>query len=289
MDQLQRACDVYGANAADARLLHSRSNAIYLLPHEQIVVRLAPATSLRQQRAATVIEVTRWLATQPNPTALSPTPGNQPITTDAAVATFWPYRPTGITVSPTDLGQLLKKLHQQPTPPFAIPPYRPLHRLREALLIDGERTEPILASHDAQWLADQADRLIEQFTGMDTPLGTGLVHADVHAENVILDAGRWLLIDFDHVCTGPRELDLVSGLPDHFQEPEARRAMFLAAYGQDLTSWPGWTVFRDITELHSLSAYVRLASTSSAARHELHKRIRSLRTGDRTISWQSIS
>lgn len=288
-EQLQQVCDTYGADTTGARLLHARSNAVYLLPREQLVVRLAPATPLRQERADTVIAVTRWLAVQRDPTALAPAPGDQPITTDDAVATFWPYRPTEATASAKDLGALLKRFHQQPAPPFPVPPYRPLHRLREALLIDGGRPDPVLSSQDARWLADQANRLVEQFTGMDSPLGIGLVHADIHDENVVLDGGLWRLIDFDQACTGPRELDLVLGLPDHFQEPEARRAEFLSSYGHDLTAWQGWTGLRDITELHSLSAYLRLAPTSPAAALELNTRIRSLRTGDRTARWQAVS
>lgn len=90
-------------------------------------------------------------------------------------------------------------------------------------------------------------------------------------------------------CLGPRELDLLTGLPDHFHEPEADRATFRAAYGYDLTHWPSWTLLCDIAELHSLASYIRLASSKPAAAGELTKRVKSLRSGDRSVRWQAIS
>lgn len=46
------------------------------------------------------------------------------------------------------------------------------------------------------------------------------------------------------------------------------------AYGYDVRAWPEWTVLRDITELHSLGAYIRLAPDKPAAADELRHRIR---------------
>lgn len=45
---------------------------------------------------------------------------------------------------------------------------------------------------------------------------------------------------------------------------------------------------RDITELHSLGAYIRLAATKPAFADELRHRIQSLRTGDTSVRWRSI-
>ncbi|MFI2477810.1 hypothetical protein [Nocardia xishanensis] len=92
--------------------------------------------------------------------------------------------------------------------------------------------------------------------------------------------------DFSVVFT---KLDLVNGLPDHFHQPQHERERFAAAYGYDLLDWPGWTLLRDITELHSLGAYIRLAPTKPAAAEELRQRIRSLRIGDKAAIWQAVS
>lgn len=289
LDALAQVCRAFGVNDEDAVLLHHRSNAVYLLPHEQVVARLAPPTALRQQRANTVIAVTRWLATQPDPIALAPVPGEQPVVTGGAVATFWPYQPPTLPPTLADLAELLRRLHALPTPPFPVPEYQPLHRLHEALDIDQARQHPVLPETDRTWLAERAHVLVDAFATTEFPLGIGLVHADAHSENLVRHNAGWVLIDWDQTCLGPRELDLLAGLPDHFHEPEANRVAFLTAYGYDLTHWPGWRLLRDIAELHSVASYIRLGPSKPAAAAELNKRVQSLRSGDRSIRWQAIS
>jgi Ser/Thr protein kinase RdoA (MazF antagonist) len=289
LDALAQVCHAFGLDDADARLLHHRSNAVYVLPREQVVARLAPATALRRERAATVIAVTRWLATQPNPIALPPMPGNQPVIVSSAVATFWPYRPTTPPPTLSDLAGLLRQLHELPAPPFAVPRYRPLHRLDEALDIDLRRHQPALSDEDRTWLDARARSLIDAFAETTFPLGVGLVHADAHNENLVRQGDGWVLIDWDQACLGPRELDLLAGLPDHFHASDADRTEFLTTYGYDLTRWPGWTLLRDIAELHSLASYIRLAPGKPAAARELEKRTQSLRSDDRSVRWHAIS
>jgi aminoglycoside phosphotransferase (APT) family kinase protein len=92
-------------------------------------------------------------------------------------------------------------------------------------------------------------------------------HGDVQLDNLLQDRdGRWLLIDWDRASHGPRELDLAFAVPDHFHDPDTERAEFSGAYGYDLTAWTGWTLIRDLTELHSLAGYLRRAATNPAAR-----------------------
>ncbi|MBB5160037.1 phosphotransferase family protein [Saccharopolyspora phatthalungensis] len=288
LDALHATCQIFGADPTDAHLLHHRSNAVYLLPHEQIVARLAPDTPVRRRRAQTTITATRWLATQPAPVALPPMPGQQPVIANGAVATFWPHRATTSLPSLTDLAVLMRRLHALPAPPFPVPHYQPLQRLSESLEIDQHRQQPALAAADHTWLLDRATTLLDTFTATQFPLGEGLVHGDAHNENMVHDHGEWLLIDWDNTCIGPRELDLLTAVPNHFHKPEADRTQFLTAYGYNILDQPGWPVLRDITELHSLGSYIRLAPSKPAAATELHHRIRSLRTGDRSARWHAI-
>ncbi|GAA1264723.1 aminoglycoside phosphotransferase family protein [Saccharothrix xinjiangensis] len=285
---LREACRIFGADPAGARLLHQRSNAVYLLPRDHLVARLAPDTPVRRRRARTSVEVTRWLADQSEPVALAPAPGEQPVLAADAVATFWPHRPTTPVPTPADLAAPLRRLHTLPIPPFPLPRYQPLLRLFEAVDLDRRRPHPAVTDDDRAWLLDRAHTLVDTFTTTSFPLGEGLVHADAHSENLVRDHDHWLLIDWDGACLGPRELDLVTGIPDHFHEPEAERTRFLAAYGRNILDWPGWVLLRDITELHALGAYIRLAPGKSAAAAELRHRVRSLRTGDRSARWRAI-
>lgn len=286
---LNRVCRVFGVDAAGAREMHSRSNAVYLLPRSQVVVRLAPATPLRLRRAHAAIAMTRWLAAHPHPVALAPLDGEQPVVVDDAVATFWPCGAIEPAPSVEDLATLLRRLHALPEPPpLPIPTYQPLHRLNEALQLDSGRSAPALFHNDRRWLTDRTDALQAEFAQLSFPLGTGVVHADAHLENLVHDGEGWLLIDWDQVCLGPRELDLLLALPDHFHAPEVERRAFITAYGYDLTDWSHWTVLRDIAELHSVASYIRLAPSKPAAARELAVRVQSLRSGDRTVRWQAI-
>ncbi|MGW5386391.1 phosphotransferase family protein [Nocardia sp. NPDC003963] len=286
--ELEKACRAYGLDSSTAHLLHRRSNAVWLV--DDVVVRLAPDTPLRRTRAATSVAVTRWLAsTAAEPIALNPLAGEQPMPTGSAVATFWPYRPSTTHPAVGDIGNLVRLLHEQPEPPFRLPEYRPLRRLREALQVDAARAHPILSDQDRDWLRNRADDLIAAFETTRFPLGRGVVHADVHEENVVLDNGDWVLIDWDNACYGPRELDLVGTLPDHFHTPHADRVAFVRTYGYDLLEWSGWTLLRDITEYHTLGSYIRIAADTPRAAHELRRRVESLRTGDRDVVWRTVS
>ncbi|MBU3063139.1 aminoglycoside phosphotransferase family protein [Nocardia sp. NEAU-G5] len=289
-DALVAVCNAFGLDSPDgAILLHHRSNAVWLLPNS-IVVRLSPDTELRRVRATAAITVTRWLASADLTVALPPLAGLQPVITGGAVATLWPYRPSDHPATATDLGVLIRRLHSagDPPPTAPIPPYRPLRRLYEALNIDTGRINPALPNSDRIWLKDRADQLVAEFDSTDFPLGIGLIHGDAHSENAVLDHNGWVLIDWDNTAIGPRELDLISGLPDHFHETSSDRTQFAKAYGYDLLDWPGWVLLRDIAELHSVGSYIRLAPDKPSAAAELRRRVHSLRTGDRSVVWRAI-
>jgi hypothetical protein len=287
-DQLRALCAGYGVDSAGARLLHARSNAVYLLPNADLVIRMAPATDVRRQRAHTTILVTRWLAEQDPAIALSPAGGDQPVEAAGAIATFWPYRPTPGVPPTHEIAGLIRRLHATPVPPFPVPEHQPLVRLREALALDRARPAPVLSEPDRAWLQNRAEHLVQTYGQTEWPLGRGLVHCDVHEENVV-DSEGWKLIDWDQVCLGPREFDLVSALPDHFHQSETERQALLTAYGYDLLGWKGWVLVRDIIELHSLSSYLRLAATRPDAATELKFRVESLRNDDRAARWTAVS
>lgn len=176
-----------------------------------------------------------------------------------------------------------------PPPSVSIPTYQPLLRLREALDIDGRRTEPALPDPDRSWLRNRAVELVAEYRDTNWPLGIGLIHADAHRGNTVDGESGWVLIDWDATSTGPRELDPVGTIPAHFHEPDCYRQQFTAAYGYDILTWPGWTLLRDIVELHSIGSYIRPAADNPAAANELHRRVRSLHSGDRSVVWHAVS
>lgn len=287
---LYAVCEVARLDGRDATLLHARSNAVYHLPREGIVLRLAHDTPPQVDRARNVVAVCRWLTEHHGPT-LTPIDLPQPVFASCTVATVWPYLPPSKVPDPAALGATLRALHAVTAPPPPVPTYQPLVRLREALELDATRDVPALTADQHTWLATLADHLCAAYADLTPCLGSGLVHGDAHTENLLHDPAtdRWVLIDFDHAAHGPRELDLLFAAPDHFQEPAADRDSFTRAYGHDLFSWPGWTSLRDISEAHSLASYIRRAPTTPAAATELARRLHSLQTADRTVRWRTVS
>lgn len=292
--ELDAVCGALGFDPRGARMLPSRSNTVFHLPAADIVVRLSRATPVNDARAGLVVSITRWIADHGGP-ALAPLAYQQPVWEADTVATFWPYLPSPATPWARDLATAVRELHQfdartsaAQRPP--LPEHQPLARLCEALDLDTRRDQPVLPAATRQWLLNRADRLQRSYDTTTTPLGRGLIHADVLPDNLLQDPdGRWLFIDWDRASHGPRELDLAFAVPTHFHKPARARAEFSAAYGYDITAWTGWTLVRDLSELHSLASYLRRAPTNPATRDELHRRVDSLRTDDRSVVWRSVT
>lgn len=287
--ELGAVCGALGLDASGARMLPSRSNAVFYLPAEAIVVRLSSATPTNEARATLVVTLTSWIADHGGP-AMTPTPHPQPVREASMVATLWPYLPSPSVPRAQDLAAALQELHHIDAEPPTLPEHQPLARLHEALDLDTARDQPVLSTDTCEWLLARAARLQHAYDTTETPLGRGLIHADVQYDNLLQDRdGRWLLIDWDRASQGPRELDLAFAVPDHFHDPDTERAQFSGAYGYDITSWTGWTLIRDLSEVHSLASYIRRAATNPTARHELDRRVVSLVDNDRSVVWRSVT
>ncbi|MGH3430550.1 MAG: phosphotransferase family protein [Mycobacteriales bacterium] len=287
--ELAAVCGALGLDCSGARMLLSRSNAVFHLPAVDVVVRLSHATPTNEARAARVVCLTRWIADHDGP-ALAPTSHPQPVREAGTVATLWPYLPSPHIPRARDLATAVRELHHLDAPPPPLVQHEPLARLHEALDLDTMRDQPALPAETREWLLARAAALQHAYDTTRTPLGCGHIHADAQPHNLLQDRdGRWLLIDWDRASHGPRELDLAFAVPDHFHEPERDRTEFSAAYGYDVTTWTGWTLIRDLTELHSLAGYIRRAATNPAARDELNRRVVSLVDNDYGVVWRSVS
>jgi thiamine kinase-like enzyme len=65
------------------------------------------------------------------------------------------------------------------------------------------RDQPVLSADTREWLLTHAVRLQCAYDTTATPLGCGLVHADVQLDNLLRGRdGRWLLIDWDRASHG---------------------------------------------------------------------------------------
>ena len=133
--ELGVVCGALGLNPSGARMLPSRSNAVFCLPAEDVVVRLSSATTTNEGRAALVVSLTSWIADHGGP-ALAPTPHPQPVREAGTVATLWPYLPSPNIPRARDLAEAVRELHHLDAPPPPLPEHQPLARLHEALDLD---------------------------------------------------------------------------------------------------------------------------------------------------------
>jgi hypothetical protein len=274
-----------GLDDAQLEPLRLHGSGIYLLVRERVVARAVEATVENRYRTSAAVQTTSWLATQDYP-AVAPV-HEVPTEFDGVILTWWWYlrqcvpRPR---IPSTVLGRLLRQLHGLPLPPFRLPTARPMGRLRRAVSLDDAREQPVLRRAERAFLVERTAQLEERYAALQSHLGAGLVHNDAHRRNLLANRHSpygYVLGDWDGVCWGPREIDLVlEGAAGRLVGGNrADRAAFAESYGVDVTGWPGWTVLRDCRELHSLAAYIRVAPDKSSAAQELHTRLRSLRTG----------
>jgi hypothetical protein len=138
-------------------MLPSRSNAVFHLPAEAIVVRLSSATPTNEARAARVVLLSSWIADHGGP-ALGATPHPQPVLEAGTVATLWPYLSSPSIPRASDLANL-----------------------------DTARDQPILPTGTREWLLAHAAGLQHVYDTISTPLGCGLIHADVQPDNLLHD------------------------------------------------------------------------------------------------------
>jgi len=274
---LRDAAEQCGLDARSPELIRLFATAVYYLPAADAVARIALITSPDVvTRLATSVSVTRWLANVGFP-AVELLPVDQPVSSHSCAVTFWRYLPQdGPEPGPAELGHLLRQLHQLESPPVSLPAHQPLASVRRA--IDFSRA---ISEDDRAWLKDRCEQLLDAYGQLTFPLPTGMIHGDAYRGNLLRDKNRTVLADWDAVSTGHREIDLIPTLQGvRFGLPEAQRDAFVAAYGQDIQSWDGFPVLRDIRALSTTSALLRDGHTNAAAQRELQIRLRSLRTGD---------
>ncbi|MFI5716165.1 aminoglycoside phosphotransferase family protein [Nocardia sp. NPDC051750] len=209
---------------------------------------------------------------------------------------FWQYYPQAQELpEPTsrELGGLLRSLHNMPAPPIDLPEWVPLESLHAALLEDDK--QPAITGEERAWLARRVQEVRKELSELDWPLGTGIIHGDAWAGNLLWDSNttppRPLLGDWDWASIGPREVDLIPTwhATVRYGRDETWIGDFISEYGYDLREWPGYRVLLDMRDLVQVSGPLRRAAASPEHARRLRQRIDDLRAGNRTTSWSQYS
>ena len=281
---LKRACAEQGLTDRDAELVRFGENAIYRLPEHDVIARIAryPATAEKE------VHVARWLAEHEFPAAELAAGLEQLQTVNGTVVTWWEWIEESIE-PPTfvDLAHTLRRLHDLPSPNFALPQFEPMALVQARLdaLADGP-----IASAELEWLHHRYRHLQRAYEELPFALEPGVIHGDAHIGNLMRDSrGVIRLIDFEAVSHGPREWDVsILGAAwagfGWMDESEYRQCT--QVYGFDPVAWAGFPTMRAIRELNMTTWLAQRLGESADLDREVHQRLGDLRNGEAVRDWR---
>jgi Phosphotransferase enzyme family len=275
-------CAQAGLDPAGATLLRFTNNAVYRLADDQAVVRIVGSRGLRH-RAEKVVRIAGWLAEHDLRTVRLKAGPEQPIRSEEHLATIWDVVPGGPRPPRgRDLGELLRRIHTLPAPPFELPVWDPLDDVRRRI-DDAEDID----DGDRLFLLGVCERLAGTLADLRFELPTAVVHGDAHLGNLIPSPDGPVLCDFDSTCLGPPEWDLtpVAVGVGRFGEPARTYREIVRAYGWDVTRWPGFRVLREVRELKLITSVLPSVRSNPDVRPELMRRLDDFRRGDTRARW----
>ena len=281
---LVTACALAGLDGSGARLLRLGENALFHLPAEAVVVRIARSMDYWRD-AAKEVSVSRWLASVQFPAARVRQVA-QPIEVSGHPVTFWQFI-NGRNGSPADiarLGTLLRELHKMPRPTeFNLPDEDILGRVRR-------RIEKAPVSHaDKEFLSRRFHELTAAVSNLRYPLALAPTHGDAHVQNLMFCDGQPVFIDFERFAWGHPEWD-ISMTATEYQTAgwwtDAEYESFAEAYGYDVTSWAeGFPVLRAVHEIKMTTWLMQNVNESPDIASEYETRMQTIR-GQGTPRWR---
>lgn len=272
------ACERLGLDPAGARVLRHHSNAVYLLAHTPVVVKISRPDNTHTR---STVDLVRWLTMHGVPSITLATEATEPIVQPVEVAgcdvTAWTYLPQIRAISAGEIAEPLAALHRTPPPPGTRPldPFTSINRsiAQSACLTIEEKT----------LLRERSDQLARAWACLEHDTHTALLHGDPQHRNTLWDASahRAVLCDWESAVVGPLEWDLVT-IEIHcrrFGHPQAEYGAFCERYGQDVREWSGYEVTRNIRELRMIASNARKSAPGTAPAEEVRRRITHLDSG----------
>lgn len=287
IDEITRqVADAAGLDPRDPKLLKFTNNAVVRLPAARAVVRIAGSGTARG-RLPGVIAAAEWLTAHEVP-AVRLWPGlDQPVQAAGHLATVWVEAPdTGPAATPADLAVILQAIHVVGGPaPAGIPAWAPASglrtRLAEATGVD-EATRSFLAAE-----IDAVETRLARLTEIEPLIPPGVIHGDAHLGNLIPAPTGPVICDFDSTRVGPREWDLTPAAVGalRFDYGGGLHRDLAAAYGADVTTWPGFPTLRRLRELQLVTSVLPTLAVNPALRQQWRHRLDTYRARDDHARW----
>jgi Ser/Thr protein kinase RdoA (MazF antagonist) len=283
---LQVACTSAGIQCeGGATLIRLGENAIFRLPGDRIVVRIARTMDYWDD-SKNEVEVARWLASQHFSAAQVHEVAAQPIAADGHPVTFWRFIDgrAGDREDLSTLGTVLRSLHELPRPVnFGLPHEDILGRVKSRVEI-----APV-PPKDKDFPLMRLDELRSALAHLRYPLRPAPTHGDSHTENLMIQDAQPVLIDFERFAWGQPEWDLAMTATEYQTAgwwTDKEYDEFANAYGYDVTSWrEGFEILRSTHELKMTTWLMQNVEESADIADEYQVRMRTIR-GDRSQVWR---
>lgn len=262
---LREACLRAGFDAAHPQLIRALDNGIWRLPGGIVARVHQPGTTTT---ARTELLGSYWLYGNGIPVPLPRRP--EPVLADGRPVTFWTDLGPGAPANPGDAARMLRALHQLPPPSdFSLPTHDPFARFAEQTSLAHTTRQ------EKDWLTGHTARLHQQWAALDWPTPRCVIHGDAGPGNTMATAAGVFLIDWERLSIGPREWDQATAAwhRDVFGANPDDYTAFAHVYGNDITTWPGYPVIRDIRSLCTTLFALRHAAASPEGRAEADHRL----------------
>ncbi len=282
MDAAVEAGRAAGLDCAGARIFRVRTATLVELPQASIIARVEPPSDLdvatRQVRVGQVFD------RRQGPTARLCPGLAQPFVHPHGVVTLWERLvATDRPLAATALGRLVRALHDAGRPPLEaslprLDPFTPTQTW-QACPGPGFTLEELAA---LQALERRLRQRWEEVAAAD-PLGTRLVHGDLHGDNVVVTARGPRLVDLEMAGVGPASWDLAvpAVAVRRYGQPPAYYRDIAEGYGADPSGWEGFEVLCRTYELTVVAWCVFCCRESPQLAQEARLRVDSLLGSER--------
>jgi aminoglycoside phosphotransferase (APT) family kinase protein len=276
---LADACRQAGLDPTGAQLVAYSSNAVFRLV-EPVIVRIDLKAEAAKRKSQ--VDVATWLANADAPIARLVPTIPQPIIGNGWTATFWQALTRFPKPNGGALASALLAFHQLPNPGNLLL----WSQFSKMTAVLDNADDRLPADHIA-WLRQAWRQVREECAELVKHLPHGVIHGDAHTGNIVRDHnGSAVLCDLDDVCYGPLDWDLVPTAVGtlRFDFPTMHEE-FVAVYGRDVTTTPGWPVLRRLRELDMVTDVISDLHNRPAFRTQWDHRLDTLRSGDQEAKW----
>jgi len=244
-------------------VLRAQSSVHVDLPRAGVVARVeAPGY---EDLAEAQVWAARLLAERGAPAARLFRPETrQPVVVENVAITLWHRLRPEDEPSYRGLGETLRLFHAatRDDPPSEVRALDPFKRARGDLAWPS----PYSGSETSAELSRRLEVLALEWpaAAREDPLGSVVVHGDVHIENLMRKDDERVLIDLEDAGVGPASWDLapISVQANRYGLPPARREEFLAGYGAEPGGWPGFDLMCQVYEIQSVCWAMRCSVES---------------------------